>query len=194
MPIKQEFYSQSSLAVAQKLLGCFLMRAINGRIVKFIIVETEAYEGFRDKASHASRGKTPRNEVMFGPPGHIYVYFTYGMHYMLNIVTGKNGYPSAVLVRAVKPIDKSNDLRLTTNDLRLAYAGPARLTKSLRIDKTFNGKKIYCKKTGLWIEKSISLPNRQIIKAPRVGVDYAEEYALKKWRFYIKENIFISKK
>ncbi len=209
MILPQSFYNRSALKVARDLLGCFLVRTspptpllpsttlgtkirrgeLKGRgIMRCKIVETEAYNGPNDLASHASQGRTTRNEVMFGEPCIIYVYFTYGMHYMLNIVTGAKNYPAAVLIRAVEPVGAIHELPLQTN-------GPARLTKVLRINKSFNGLPIYEKKYGLWIEsrKEIIKPD-QIKKTTRVGVDYAKEYKNKKWRFYIKDNEFVSKK
>jgi DNA-3-methyladenine glycosylase len=175
-------------------------------VAKYKIVETEAYVGPKDLASHASRGLTERNKIMFGEPGIIYVYFTYGMHYMLNIVTERKDYPAAVLIRTVEPTN-SGDAKscVSTN-------GPARLTKALKIDKSFNGLPVYTKKYGLWIENSIEVPmssqggNRdpdshvgkikpsQIVKTTRIGVDYAREYKNKKWRFYIRDNKFVSRK
>ena len=134
-----------------------------------MITETEAYDGFKDKASHARRGKTARNYPMFGEAGRWYVYFTYGMHWMLNIVTEPKDYPAAVLIRAVERI-----------------SGPARLTKFLKIDKRFNNK-LAVRKTGLWIEdRGIKFQNSNIKKTPRIGVSYAEEWAKKKYRFIIK--------
>jgi len=194
MLLRQSFYGRSSIAVAQDLLGCFLMRRMDGRTVKCKIVETEAYEGWRDKASHASRGKTPANAAMFGPPGQIYVYFTYGLHHMLNIVTGKTGYPSAVLIRAIEPIDSA--IKIFQNSkfkIQNFFSGPARLTKTLKIDKSFNGKTIIGKPGGLWIEKEPQAPRRRISRAARIGIPYAEEYREKKWRFYIKDSPFVSK-
>lgn len=184
MIIKKEFYNRSSLMVAQELLGSILVRKIGNKIYRTRIVETEAYEGFHDKASHASRGKTARNEVMFGKAGIAYVYFTYGMHFMLNIVTGPEEYPAAVLIRAVEP----QDINIQNTN------GPARLTKALKIDKTFNGFSVYTKKHGLWIEIGENMKNKDIISAKRIGVDYAGEYKDKLWRFYIKDNEFVSKK
>jgi DNA-3-methyladenine glycosylase len=133
--IKSKFFERSAVKVARELIGCFLVRKLkNGKMERLKIVETEAYEGHSDKASHASRGETARNKVMFGEPGVWYIYFTYGMHYMLNIVCGPKGHPAAVLIRGVK-----------------GAIGPARLTKKLNIDKKFNGQPA-SKKTGLWIE------------------------------------------
>ena len=181
--LPKQFYNRSALLVAQDLLGCFLIRRINKTITKFKIVETEAYEGPNDLASHASRGRTARNEVMFGSPGIIYVYFTYGMHYMLNIVTSKKDYPAAVLIRAVESCSS-----------KVIGNGPAKLTKALQIDKSFNKLPIYNKKNGLWIESRIKDRKLQIVKTTRIGIDYAKEYKDKKWRFYIKDNEFISRK
>lgn len=187
--LSKSFYNQPTLHAAQDLLGCFLVRKIGRRIIRTKIVETEAYIGPNDLASHASRGRTTRNEVMFGKPGIIYVYFTYGLHYMLNIVTEKKDYPAAVLVRAAEPI---NDLRFKIFDLRTN--GPAKLTKFLQIDKKFNGLPIYTKKYGLWIEEGERVNDRNIVKTERIGVDYAGKYKNKLRRFYIKGNKFISKK
>jgi len=184
MLLSSSFYARSAREVAPELLGCFLIRKINGRIIKTKIVETEAYCGPNDLASHASRGRTERNKVMFGPAGIIYVYFTYGMHYMFNIVTGPTNYPDAVLIRAVEPLNKI----LKTN-------GPARLTKVLAIDKKFNGLAIYNKKNNLWIEKAeTKIKPARIIKAARIGIDYAGKYKNKKWRFYVKDNKYVSAK
>ncbi len=178
MIIKQAFFNHSAIKVAQDLLGCFLIRKIGRKIIKTKIVETEAYDGPRDLASHASRGRTNRNAVMFGPAGYIYVYFTYGLHFMLNIVTGKPGYPAAVLIRAVEP-----------------FNGPARLTKGLAIKKNFNRLPIFTKKHGLWLEpKAEPIKPNNIIRAKRIGVDYAGAYKNKLWRFYLKDSKFISKK
>lgn len=200
MLLPQSFYNRPTLKVAQDLLGCFLVRKFPDEApLRCKIVETEAYIGQNDLASHASRGKTVRNGVMFGPPGIIYVYFTYGMHYMLNIVTEEESYPAAVLIRAVEPIvlnRKSQIANLSHTAMRdLKFNGPARLTKTLQIDKSFNHLPIYAKQHGLWIENRIKeLKSYQIVKTARVGVDYAKEYKDKKWRFYIKGNEFVSKK
>ncbi|MFA4941048.1 MAG: DNA-3-methyladenine glycosylase [Patescibacteria group bacterium] len=180
MILSKDFYDRKTLQIAQDLLGCFLVRKTNGKIKKLKIVETEAYNGPEDLASHASRGRTERNKVMFGKPGVIYVYFTYGMHHMLNIVTEKKEYPAAVLIRAVE-FDGAN--------------GPARLTKILKIDKCFNGLPVYTKKYGLWVEnRKEELKSSQVKKTTRIGVEYAGKYKDKNWRFYIKGNRFISKK
>lgn len=189
MILKKSFYKQNTKKVAQELLGCFLVRKIGQKIIRSMIVETEAYCGPNDLASHASRGRTSRNSVMFGEPGIIYVYFTYGMHYMLNIVTECNEYPAAVLIRAVDTRIKNYELRITNFETN----GPAKLTKFLQINKLFNGLPIYIKKYGLWIEKGVGVKKSQIIKKPRIGVDYAGKYKEKNWRYYIKNNNFVSR-
>lgn len=199
MILPKSFYNRPTLRVAQDLLGCFLVRKISslnkggrGKILRYKIVETEAYCGSNDLASHANRGRTERNGVMFGEPGIIYVYFTYGMHYMLNIVTEKKDYPAAVLIRAVEPI--SQNIKHITHNI-LKTNGPAKLTKFLQIDKRFNNLPVYTKKRDLWIEgRAENLKPSQIVKTVRIGVDYARGYKDKKWRFYIRGNEFVSKK
>lgn len=179
--LNSKFFERNSANVANDLIGCVLAIRASGKIEKFKIVETEAYEGLKDKASHASRGMTERNKIMFGKPGVWYVYFTYGMHYMLNIVCGKKGHPAAVLIRGISPFNLKNQPQ--------NLIGPARLTKKLKIDKKFNGK-IANKKTGLWIELPAprSLAGQRIIKTPRVGVSYAGPVWSKKlYRFVLSD-------
>jgi len=166
--LKKDFFEQKTLIVAEQLIGKFLVRKGSA----YMITETEAYDGFHDKASHASRGMTPRNKVMFGSAGVWYVYFVYGMHHMLNVVTGPEEYPAAVLIRAVEGIK-----------------GPARLTKKLEVDKSINEQTL-SQKTGLWIEdRGIAVAKRQIQKTPRIGVVYAGPiWAGKNWRFVLKDD------
>jgi len=154
--VNDEFFNRSALKVAPDLLGKYLMRKVDGEIISSKIIEVEAYEGPHDKASHASRGKTPRTAPMFEEAGTIFVYFTYGMHWMLNIVCGPALHPSAVLIRGVEDC-----------------VGPGRLTKKLSIDKNLNNKKLGMK-TGLWIEEDVVSNNeRKIIRSARIGVAYA---------------------
>ncbi|MBI2628373.1 MAG: DNA-3-methyladenine glycosylase [Candidatus Niyogibacteria bacterium] len=166
----KNFYAKSTLAVANGLLGKFLTRQIGRKKISLMITEVEAYDGFSDKASHASRGKTERNKIMFGQAGNWYVYFTYGTHWMLNIVTGPENYPAAVLIRGTDKI-----------------SGPARLTKYLKVNGKINGKPAD-RETGLWIEdRGIKIKPSEIKSAQRIGVDYAGSYwSRRKWRFYIK--------
>ncbi|TSC73556.1 MAG: DNA-3-methyladenine glycosylase [Parcubacteria group bacterium Gr01-1014_70] len=168
------FFMRSTLVVAEELLGKFLvMRQNDGSEIAHMITNVEAYDGFQDKASHASRGRTNRNAPMFEAGGIWYVYFVYGMHHMLNVVTGQNGYPAAVLLRGVEGMD-----------------GPAKLTKQYGIDRNFYSLPAR-KKTGLWIEdRGFIVPAKQIKKAPRIGVDYAGPvWAKKRYRFFIARNV-----
>jgi len=159
-------FNRSALQVAKSLLGKFLIRRRGRKEIALMITEVEAYDGSKDKASHASRGKTERNKVMFGEAGNWYVYFTYGMHWMLNIVTGRKDYPAAILIRGTDKI-----------------SGPGRITKYLKIDKKFNAKPAD-KKTGLWIEdRSVKIKPSMIKTAKRIGVAYAGEWADKPYHF-----------
>jgi DNA-3-methyladenine glycosylase len=175
--LKPAFFDRSAVEAARDLIGCSLARKRGKKTERFIITETEAYDGFNDKASHASRGKTKRNEIMFRSAGHIYVYFTYGMHWMLNIVTGPKDHPAAVLIRGAKSADG-----------KILLNGPARLTKHLKITGALNGERLGTA-SGLWIEAPVKkVPARSIKKMPRIGVDYAGPiWAKKKWRFVSKE-------
>jgi DNA-3-methyladenine glycosylase len=154
--------------VARELLGTRLVvRAAEGRIARHVVVETEAYLGAHDLACHAARGMTPRNAVMFGPAGHWYVYLCYGMHWMLNIVTGPVGTPAAVLIRGVRD-----------------HVGPGRLTRALGIDASHNGRPAG-RPSGLWFEEGLSVPARLVARTPRIGVGYAGEWAAKPLRFVV---------
>ena len=183
--LPQKFYNQPTLQVARQLLGKYLVRQIGGQKIKGIITETEAYVGPQDLASHASRGRTPRTAIMFGPPGYWYVYLIYGMYYCLNVVTEKQNYPAAVLIRALKPVSGIETMarhRPNKNFAQLTN-GPGKLCQALCIDKDFNGQPAFGS-TSLYIEdNSLILSPSQIKTAPRVGVDYAGEYKNKSWRF-----------
>ena len=175
MPIlKQNFYNQNTLKVAKNLLGCFLVRKKEKKIIRVVITETEAYRGFHDLASHASKGKTERNKIMFGKSGHAYIYLVYGMHWMLNIVTEETNFPAAVLIRGVNLLNEKGE---TIKKLD----GPAKLTKFLGITGKLNGLDMAQKKI-LWVEKG-EIKNKKIIKSKRVGVDYAKHCKEWKWNF-----------
>lgn len=168
--LKQSFFKRPTLKVAEELIGKFLVRNIRGKEYTHMITETEAYDGFEDKASHAHHGKTKRNEVMFREAGYIYIYFTYGMHYMLNVITGEEDYPAAVLIRAVDKI-----------------SGPGRLTKKLSITKTLNNKLLE-KDSRLWIEdRGVKISKTQIKRTPRIGINSAHEWKDKLYRFVLKD-------
>lgn len=186
MPLNRKFYDRPTLDVARDLLGKKLVRRLDGAKLAGMIVETEAYCGGTDSACHAYRGRTPRNTVMFGPPGHAYVYFTYGMHYLLNLVTEKPGHPCAVLVRAIAPLEGLAEMRARRlrPDKDLTN-GPAKLCQALAIDKSFNGWDVTEKKQ-LWVEPYRDIPADRIVATPRIGIGYAsrkDREAL--WRFLI---------
>jgi DNA-3-methyladenine glycosylase len=175
--------------IAQRLLGSELVREINGQILRGKIVEAEAYDQ-TDVASHSYRGKTPRTEVMFGPAGHLYVYFTYGMHYCCNVVVGGDGHGSAVLLRALEPIEGSeimskNRRGQTGENLT---NGPAKLCQALVIDKKWNGHDLNEPPVRLIIKPPIA--QTQIVQTTRVGISKARDVP---WRFYIKDNKFVSR-
>jgi DNA-3-methyladenine glycosylase len=174
--IPQKFYSRPTLKVAQELVGCFLVRAGRGKIWRAMITETEAYVGEDDLASHASRGRTPRTELMYGEPGHAYVYMIYGMYYCLNIVTEKKDFPAAALIRGVEI--ESIDRKKTN--------GPGKLCKFLKIDKKFNGWDM-TKSEKLWIEKPAqNFSKKNIVAGRRIGIDYAKHCKEYLWRFQLK--------
>lgn len=166
-----DFFDRPTLVVAQELIGKFLVRERDGIEAAHMLTEVEAYDGFDDKASHAFRGRTPRNAVMFGPPGMLYVYFTYGMHHMLNVTTGPVDHPAAVLVRGVAGI-----------------RGPGRLTKALGITRALDQLPAV-PATGLWFEdRSILVKRKDIERTPRIGVASAgPRWAGKKWRFVLRQ-------
>jgi len=183
--LPQSFFNRPTVLVAQELLGKFLVRRVGKRKIAVMITETEGYDGFKDKASHAHRGKTARNSIMFGEAGHWYVYFTYGMHWMLNIVTGPEKYPAAVLIRGALRINGySNVLQNIGMIEREEINGPARLTKALQIDKKLNGKPANYA-SGLRVEdRGVKVSPKDIEKTPRIGIRYAGPvWGNKKYRF-----------
>ncbi len=184
------------MKVAQEILGKFLVKKIGKKILAGKIVETEAYVGPSDKASHASRGKTARTAPMFGPPGHAYIYLIYGLNYCFNIVTEKENYPAAILIRALEPAEGADLMRHERHapkDERSLTNGPGKLCQALKIDKSLNTTDLTS--DILWVEdRGVKIKSSEIVAAKRVGVDYAGRYKNKPWRFYIKGNKFISKK
>lgn len=180
--LTQQFFARPTLVVAKDLIGKILVRTLPEGTRRYRITEVEAYCGVKDLACHASHGRTNRTEVMFGPAGHIYVYLIYGMYYCLNLVTAEKGEGEAVLIRAVEPLFNTTDFPI----------GPGRLCKYLQIDKSFNNKKL-TKVTGLWVEDDgYNIKTSDIKSSPRRGVAYAKNYAQKPWRFYLKDNQFVS--
>lgn len=174
------FYARETLLVARDLLGMHLVHAApDGRQVGRI-VETEAYKGPRDLAAHSSRGRTKRTEVMFGPPGHAYVYLIYGFWNCLNVVTAAAGVPHAVLIRALQPVAGIMD---TTH-------GPGLLCRAMGIDRGLNGSSLLG--PDLWIEKPAAYRPPRVARSARIGVDYAGDWALKPWRFFDRDSPYVS--
>ena len=172
-PLPRQFYKRPAILVARELIGKKLVRLLNGTVVSGMICETEAYVGPEDSACHASKGKTPRNEVMFGPPGHAYVYFVYGMHHMLNFVTGQLGYPAAVLIRGLIPlegIEKMIELRGRKKNIA---DGPGKLCRALAVDRTLNGIDL-TDNSILQVMEYNSFSDRETAAGPRIGINYAE--------------------
>jgi DNA-3-methyladenine glycosylase len=190
--LPRSFYDRDTLDVARDLPGKVLVRELDGERLALKIVETEGYCGPHDLACHASKGMTERNRVMFGEPGHAYVYFIYGMYYCLNLVTEKNGYPAAVLIRAGEPVEGIETMRRlrkkAKKDLDLT-SGPGKLCIALGIDRLLNGADLCCGQQ-LYVEDAA--PVKNIVSCKRIGVDYAGEYKDKPWRFYVKDNPYVS--
>lgn len=193
--LSREFYQKPTLHVAKKLLGKKLVRHTDKHQLSATIVETEAYIGDEDTACHASKGKTPRTEIMFGEAGHAYIYFVYGMHYMLNIVTEDVDFPAAVLIRAVEPVSNVQQMIANRNGQQKHITnGPARLCQALQIDKSLNGNDV-TERHDLWISEGKKIIEQDIVCKPRIGIDYADAKdrgAL--WRFYIRDNPWVSRR
>lgn len=182
------FLDAAAYEVAPRLLGCELGRVIDGKIVRVRIVETEAYDQ-TDVASHSYRGETERTRVMFGEYGHLYVYFTYGMHYCANIVTGPKGYGAGVLIRAVEPVEGSDIVETRRGKSGIeATNGPAKLCQALGIDKHMNGHDLRSGELRLIPHKQ--LPASRIVQTTRIGISQGKDVP---WRFYIKGNSYVSK-
>jgi DNA-3-methyladenine glycosylase len=189
-PLPHAFYDRPSVGVARDLLGKTLWRLTKAGLTAGIIVETEAYDGANDPASHAWRGQTQRNAIMFGPPCRAYVYFTYGMHYCINAVTGPEGQASAVLLRAIQPIvglDIMSERRGTTIPDRDLARGPGRLCQALGITTADNGTDL----TGdtLWVSETADAPDLLIATTPRIGITRATE---RPWRFVVCDSRYVS--
>ena len=184
-PLPRNFYNRPTLTVARELIGARLVRILDHVKLVGIITETEAYISEKDLACHAKAGRTPRTAVMYGKPGHAYAYFTYGNHWMLNAVTEREGFPAAVLIRAIQPIE-GGELMLERRNGRDTF-GPGKLCQALGITKCENGVDLTDKSGGLWIEEGVKVPNSLVTKGPRVGLNNTPEPWLSKpWRFLVK--------
>ncbi len=185
-----KFLDGEAEGAAKRLLGSILERKIGKKIIKVKIVETECYNQ-HDEASHAFRGETRRNRVMFGPSGHSYVYFTYGMHHCVNIVVGKLGFGSAVLIRAVEPLEGEKVMIQNRGGItgKSLSNGPGKVCKALGIDLSLNGHNLASGDLRLHIKAPIK--QSKIVQTTRIGISKNKETP---WRFYIKDNEYISKK
>ncbi|MDR3418890.1 MAG: DNA-3-methyladenine glycosylase [Nevskia sp.] len=181
-PLPREFYDRDTIQVARELLGKYLVMRRGGGERVGRIVETEAYLGPHDLAAHSSKGRTPRTEVMFGPPGHAYVYLIYGMHHCVNVVTQAEGHASAVLLRALEPV----------RNLEARCQGPGLLCKAMGIDRRLNGHDLVSE--DFFIAEPEQPQRIAIVRRPRIGVDYAGHWAKRLLRFYIRDNPCVSRR
>lgn len=184
------FLSGSSLEAAPRLLGCRLIRHLAGQRLVAKIVEVEAYDQ-TDPASHSFRGPTKRNAVMFGPAGHWYVYFTYGMHYCCNVATGPDGHGAGVLIRAVEPLEGTEQMVKNRGGMigRNMTNGPGKVCQALAVDFALSGHDV--NRPPFQLEAAEPLPADQIVQTTRVGISRAADQP---WRFYIKDNPYVSKR
>lgn len=203
MILNKEFYKRDALIVAKDLLGKIIVRKIDGITIKSKIVETEAYIGAIDKASHAYNNKrTARTEPLFNEGGITYVYFIYGLYHCFNVISDDEDIASGVLIRAVEPLNNFNYLskirfekeyeELTNFQKKNITNGPSKLCMALSINKDDNYKQLY-NDENLYIEEG-EVEEFQVVETTRIGIDYAEEAREFPWRFYIKENMYVSKK
>ncbi|HEX4896281.1 MAG TPA: DNA-3-methyladenine glycosylase [Solimonas sp.] len=179
--LPRDFYDRDTVAVARDLLGRHLVHRVGGQARIGRIVETEAYLGPHDLAAHSSRGLTERTRIMFGPPGHAYVYLIYGLHHCFNVVTEAEGHGAAVLLRALEPVAQ----------LEGRTQGPGLLCKAMGLDRRHNGLDL-CGES-LFLLPGTPVPPRRIVRRPRIGVDYAGAWARRLLRFYIAENPWVSR-
>jgi DNA-3-methyladenine glycosylase len=190
-----EFFERDTLRVARDLLGQVLVRMLGEERLSGRIVEVEAYVGEEDQASHARCGRTERNAAMYGPPGRAYVYFVYGMHHCLNLVAGLEGFPAAVLVRALEPLEgleRMRTLRGGRPDAQLTN-GPAKLCQALAIDRRFDGADLCVPGASLFLEAGQPVREEAIATGPRVGVRGDQAALTAPWRFYLRESPFVSR-
>lgn len=180
--LPRAFYDRDTLRVARELLGKHLVHVMDGVDRVGRIVEVEAYLGPHDLAAHSARGLTERTRVMFGPPGHAYVYLIYGMHHCMNVVTEREGHASAVLLRAVEPV----------RNIEGRTQGPGLLCKAMGIDRRLNAQDLLS--DTFFITEPGMRETFGIVRRPRIGVDYAGVWARKPLRFYIRGNLFVSRK
>lgn len=182
------FFARNTIVVAREMLGAKIVRRLDNQVLSGLIVETEAYQGHQDSASHAFKGQTPRNQVMFGPPGFAYVYLIYGLHNMFNVITEADSVPGAVLVRAIAPLQGQKTMRLLRNSNgRNLTNGPGKLCQALGIDRQLNRWDL-TQGSEIWLERGETIPSHQIEAGPRIGIGYARQQDQEaSWRFWVKE-------
>lgn len=188
--MERAFFDRPTLQVARELLGARLVRLVEGKRLAGIIVEAEAYRGSEDLGCHARAGKTARTQVMYGPPGHAYVYFTYGMHWMLNFVTEAEGFPAAVLIRAILPTEGLEQIAARRNGRSPERwtDGPAKLCQALGIDGRLHGADLCAAEAALFLEGGLAFPDSAVTTRPRVGLNNVPEpWKSIPWRFLVKE-------
>lgn len=190
MTLARRFYQRPTVQVAKDLIGKMLVRNVSGRRLAGVIVETEAYGHADDPASHACRGMTSRNSVMFGQVGMSYVYFTYGNHYCVNVSARDGALAGAVLIRSIEPVDGIATMKRLrgTDDVRLLASGPGRLTQAMKITLVQNGMDMTDGNSGIFIEDG---PSREVVSTTRIGISRAVE---KQWRFFDPASPFVSRK
>ncbi len=195
MRLRHAFFARDTLMVARDLLGRRLARLVDGNRLTGTIVETEAYVGEGDEASHASPGLTRRNASMYGPPGHAYVYLIYGIHHCFNVVTEREGFPAAVLIRALEPLDGLDVMRRRRGgrvDEELT-AGPGRLCEALAIDLQLNGADLCSPEARLFLEAGLPVRDEDVVAGPRINVRGDEAAVRAPWRFHIRANRHVSR-
>ena len=187
--LPRDFYARPTLQVARELLGARLVRIEAGKRIAGGIIETEAYRGEEDLGCHARTGLTPRTQVMYGPAGHAYVYFTYGMHWMLNFVTEAEGFPAAVLIRAILPSEGLENIA-ARRDSQLPEHwtdGPAKICQALAIDGNFNGADLCMPGSTLFVEPGLPISDLSVTISPRVGLNSVPEpWKSIPWRYSVK--------
>jgi len=185
MVLPREFYDRATLTVARELIGARLVRTLDGKRLVGYITETEAYVGERDLGCHARAGRTRRTAIMYGLGGHAYVYFTYGNHWMLNVVTEEEGFPAAVLIRAIQPLDGAAIMSARRHG-RDTF-GPGKLTRAMSIGRDENGVSLTNPRSRLRIEDGVEVPDPLVTTGPRVGLNAVPEpWKSKPWRFMVK--------
>ncbi len=184
--LTRSFFARPTLVVARELLGQRLVKVERGRRLSGIITEVEAYLGEEDLACHARAGRTSRTEVMYWPPGHLYVYFTYGVHWMMNVITERENFPAAVLLRGIVPTEGLTTMRRRRGRVDHLTDGPAKIAQALGVDKRWNGADLCARDSDIFVEEADAVPDSDVATAPRVGLgNTPEPWLSKPWNFSV---------